>query len=249
MQLPGRLRVTTLGDLLGALARAEASGTLELHEDRGRTHRVHLAGGRLLSVELDGATPSLGEVLRKEDAVDDLTLKRSLLRAMASRRLHGEVLVREFRVDAGVVDRALHKQMLGRLGVLERLADAQVTFRVAVRPPRGALLDSPLASREFLSGRRRARDAHASTGQGRVGAPFDRTARTTRSGRPATPDARASAMLGVAVDASKDDVRRAYRELVRRFHPDLHPRATPAERKILEARLAEVSDAYRVLAG
>src|SRR5260221_423910 len=36
MHLPGRLRTTTLGDLLGALHRAGATGTLELAELRGR---------------------------------------------------------------------------------------------------------------------------------------------------------------------------------------------------------------------
>src|ERR1019366_6127251 len=45
MDLPGRLRSTTLGDLLGALHRAGSTGTVELTEDQGRLPRVSLAQG------------------------------------------------------------------------------------------------------------------------------------------------------------------------------------------------------------
>ena len=83
MQLPGRLKATTLGDLLGALHRGRASGTLELVESSGRAHRVHLAHGSVTAVEVDRAGASLGEILRQEDEVDDDVLRRSLLRAMA----------------------------------------------------------------------------------------------------------------------------------------------------------------------
>src|SRR5580700_6054037 len=88
MQLPGRLRATTLGDLLGALHRASATGTLELVEDRGRVHRVHLTRGRVFAAELDGVSPSLAEILRRDGAAGEDVLRRSLLRAMAARRLH-----------------------------------------------------------------------------------------------------------------------------------------------------------------
>lgn len=158
MRLPGRLRVTTLGDLLGTLHRAEAHGTLELVEDRGRAHRVHLSRGLVVAVEIDGAAASLAEVLRREGIVDDDTLRRSLLRALSSRRLHGEVLVHDFRISPEVVGDAVRRQLAARIALLEQIADARVVFRVAVRPPRGALFDLPLAPREFLAGRRRARD-------------------------------------------------------------------------------------------
>src|SRR5450432_2940669 len=68
MDLPGRLRSTTLGDLLGALHRAGSTGTVELTEDQGRLHRVYLAQGLVTAVELDGATPSLAEILRGDRA-------------------------------------------------------------------------------------------------------------------------------------------------------------------------------------
>src|SRR5580693_8848814 len=166
MQLPGRLRSTTLGDVLGTLHRARATGTLELAEFHGRTHRVHLSRGLVVAVELDGPVPSLAEELRREGAVGDEVLKRSLLRAIASRRLHGEVLVRDFKLSPTLIDSALRRQLLTRLGVIERLSDAQLLFRVTVRPPRGALLDDPLRPPEFLSGRRRTRDRQGAAASG-----------------------------------------------------------------------------------
>ena len=238
MQLPGRLRSTTLGDLLGTVYRSGATGTLELAELRGRLHRVHVVRGSIASVELDGATASLAEILRRADVVDEDTLRRSLLRAMASQRLHGEVLVRDFRLAPAVIDDALRRQMLHRLAILEQLQDAQVHFRVAVRPPRGSLTDQPLGPREFLGGRRRARDRH-------VGGAADGA---RRSYTPQDP-ARASAwrMLGVNPGADAVEVKRAYRRLARDLHPDLHPQASPDERRSLEVRFAAVTAAYQSL--
>src|SRR5258708_1351350 len=153
MQLPGRLRSTTLGDLLGALHREAATGTLELGEDRGRAHRVHLAQGLVIAVELDGASPSLAEILRHDRAADDDVLRRSLLRAMTSRRLHGEVLVDEFRLSPSVVGDALRRQVLSRLATLEPIPHPPVSFPVALRPPPGPLLESPAPPPPLLSWR------------------------------------------------------------------------------------------------
>jgi DnaJ-domain-containing protein 1 len=229
MHLPGRLRSTTLGDLLGTLHRAGATGTLELAELRGRVHRVHMLRGYVAAVELDGASASLAEMLRRTAAVDEETLRRSLLRAMASRRLHGEVLVREFHISPQVVDDALRAQLMNRLEVLERLTDATILFRVAIRPPRGALSDVPLRANEFLGGRRRARDRrHDAAGpDGRLGNPWR--------------------VLGLMPGADVLDVKRAYRRLVRETHPDLHPEATADERRTLARRFQEVTEAYRQL--
>ena len=234
MQLPGRLRGTTLGDVLGAIHRAGATGTLELVEDRGRSHRIHLTRGLVVAVELDGATPSLAEILRRERATDDDVLRRSLLRALASRRLHGEVLVHEFRVAPSVVGNALRRQLTARLAVLEQLADARLSFRVAVRPPRGALGAEPLGAHEFLHGRRRARE------------------RTDRSPEPEAvasrqEDATPWCLLGVPPGADIASIKRAYRRLARSVHPDLHPEATDEERRALEARFAALTEAYRAL--
>jgi len=243
MDLPGRLRATTLGDLLGALHRARVNGTLELAEDRGRLHRVHLALGLVAAVELDAASPSLAEILRGDNAADDDVLRRSLLRAMSSQRLHGEVLVDDFRLSPEVVGNALRRQVLGRLAVLDKLSDARVSFRVAVRVPRGALTgrvsatssratwDPPLAPHEFLHGRRRLREKGSQT--------------------PAPPprrDAQSSwHVLGLPPGAQVDEIKRAYRRLARTVHPDMHPSASDDERRALQARFVEITHAYRAL--
>ena len=235
MHLPSRLRSTTLGDLLGALHRARASGTLELAEDRGRVHRIHLAQGLVTAVELDGAGLSLAEILRRDRAADDELLRRSLLRAMASRRLHGEVLVHDFRLSPTIVGRALRLQIDARLSTIEELADARIAFRVAVRQPRWALQSAPLDPKEFLHGRRRARERGAHHSDVGSGAP--------------QPVAEPSAwhVLGVPPGTDVAEIKRAYRRLARTVHPDLHPQATDEERRALEARFVVISEAYRAL--
>jgi hypothetical protein len=229
MNLPGRLRSTTLGDLLGTLHRASATGTLELAEDRGRVHRVYLARGKVVSVELDGASPTLGDILRSDGAAGEDVLRRSLLRAVSSRRLYGQVLVDEFCLSPEVVGRALRRQLLARLTLLEQIPDARVAFRVAVRVPPTAFHDVPLEPREFLHGRRRSRE------------------RSSPQPPAVKPSLGAWRVLGLPPGAALDDIKRAYRRLVRTLHPDTHPTATPAERRVLQDRFAEVTEAYRSL--
>jgi hypothetical protein len=231
MNLHGRLRSTTLGDILGGLHRSAATGTLELAEDRGRVHRIYLVQGLVAAVDLEEATPPLAEILRRDRAADDQVIRQSLLRAMTSQRLLGEVLVDDFRVAPSVVGRALREQIVARLAVLERLVDARVSFRVAVRAPRGALgtrVGGPLGPGEFLHGRRRARE---------------------RAGHlaPASSDGSAWQVLGVEPGTRAEEIRRAYRRLARQLHPDMHPEATDEERRALSVRFAEVSEAYRTL--
>jgi DnaJ-like protein/uncharacterized protein DUF4388 len=239
MNLPGRLRMTSLGDLLGTLHRAEATGTLELAEDNGRAHRVFLSGGFVVAVEIDGAAPTLGEILREHHGVGDDLLKRSLLRAMSSKRLHGDVLVNDFRIDGAVVGAALRRQIVARLERLDRITDARVLFRVALRTPRGALTDAPLPASQFLAGKRRARDA-----AGRA-----KSARAVGGPAPAHEPSRDVALrvLGVSSAADEPEIRRAYRRLARAFHPDLHPSASEDERRALVERFHAVTEAYRAL--
>jgi hypothetical protein len=230
MNLPGRLRSTTLGDLLGTLHRASATGTLELAEDRGRTHRVFVTGGHVVAVEIDGASPSLAEILRADRAVGEDVLRRSFLRATTSRRLHGQVLIDEFCLSPEVVGAALRRQLLWRLGVLEQLSDARVAFRVALRVPPSAVHDKPLEPREFLHGRRRLRERVPGRGAG-------------------APPAREGAwrVLGLSPGARADEIKRAYRRLALTLHPDTHPTATDSERRALQERFVEVTEAYRAL--
>jgi len=88
MLLPGRLRTTTLGDLLGTIHRARASGTLELTEDRGRSHRIHFTEGRVIAVEIDGASvPGIG--LRQK-----LVQRLNVLEAIADAQVRFRVALR-----------------------------------------------------------------------------------------------------------------------------------------------------------
>jgi hypothetical protein len=242
MQLPGRLRSTSLGDLLGVLCRASATGTLELVEDRARLHRICLVAGLVVAVELDGASPSLAEILRVDGVASEDILRRSLLRAMASRKLHGEVLIDEFCISPAVVGDALRRQLLFRLAAIERVADARICFRVAVRPPREALHQLPLRPVEFLHGRRRARGSAF----GAFGRHDDRTA-SASAGAETPSRAGAWSVLGLAPGAEAVEIKRAYRRLARSFHPDLHPEATREEHRDLQAKFVAITEAYRTL--
>lgn len=68
MQLPGKLRLSTLGDLLGSLHRAGVSGVLALRELQGtatgRRHQIHLRRGLIV-----GVSASEGEVIVDRDDV------------------------------------------------------------------------------------------------------------------------------------------------------------------------------------
>jgi hypothetical protein len=242
MQLPGRLRSTTLGDILGTLHRGLCTGTLELAEDRGRIHRVHLVGGLVVAVELDSAGPTLGEVLRSEGLAEDEVIRRSLLRALASQRLHGEVLVGEFRVSPAVVGAGLRRQLAARLALLEEVKDARVCFRVTVKRPREALEGSSAAGpTDFLHGRRRARE-RATTGASNPRPAAASEGQGPGRGRPTPWQA-----LGLPPGAASADIKKAYRRLARAVHPDLHPDATDGERRVLSARFSVLTEAYRAL--
>jgi len=243
MQLPGRLQSTSLGDLLGMLCRASATGTLELVEDSARVHRICLAAGLVVAVELDGASPSLAEILRGDHAANEDVLRRSLLRAMASRRLHGEVLIDEFCISPVVVGKALRRQLLLRLVAIERVLDARVCFRVAVRPPRGALHQVPLQPAEFLHGRRRSRKRSS----GSTRAQEERTGSASSAAETPTGSS-AWTVLGLSPGAQAIEIKRAYRRLARSVHPDLHPGVTREEHRDLQARFVAITEAYRTLA-
>lgn len=221
MQLPGQLKNTTLGDLLGALHRESTSGVLELIEPDGRRHHVDLREGEVEHVDTDRGGPLLGDLLQITD----------LPEATDDRRL-GEALLDQGLVSEAELTEALRKQTLARLERLFSVEKAAVRFHA----PRPAA-DDPTAPRrleggEFLSGRPR----HRPREQG-----------------PEVPESRrqggALRVLGLAEGATRDDVRRAFRELAQKLHPDRHPTADAGERHSLFRRFAEISRAYHILTG
>jgi len=236
MNLPGRLKLATLGDLLGTLHRAEASGVLELVEATGaasgRSHRVYLARGFVDGVETELQQSRIGELLHERKLIDRGALS-TLLRCVLEQpgRRAGEILVGERLASPALVSAALRLQLKARLDAMFRLRDASVRFHVR-RPnaftPSGLLL-SP---RDFLHGRPRARgNAHAET-RARLAALDD-------PGR-----ANAYRTLGLEPGADAAAVRQAFRRLAREHHPDCHPNADPNKVATLVRRLSEITAAY-----
>jgi len=237
MILPGRLRLTTLGDLLGAVYRDGATGVLELTEASGsragRTHRIQVVTGFVAAVETAIPTARLGTILERQGAVSGEALR--LLPARLARfpgKRTGELLVASGDATRAAVDDALAEQRGERLDRLFELEDARVAFRVA-RPPGADPLD-PIGPAEFLHGRERLRDRD---GQSRAGVRRDPVR------------ARALSTLGLGDAADGADVQRAFRQLASRLHPDRFPRASGSERRDLMRRFAEVSAAYHALVG
>ena len=145
---------------------------------------------------------------------------------MASRRLHGEVLVTDFHLAPEVVDGALRRQMALRLSALEALPDARVSFRVAVRRPRSPRGRAP----------------------GRPGLPSRAAPPQDRGALPVPmAEQSACAVLGVAPGANRASIKSAYRRAARLAHPDSHPGASAEEQRALAARFTRVTEAYRVL--
>lgn len=57
----------------------------------------------------------------------------------------------------------------------------------------------------------------------------------------------AEAILGISVDASRDDIQSAYRDMAKRYHPDAWVNASPSARKKAERTYKKLSVAKRVL--
>ena len=236
MNLPGRLRLATLGDLLGTLHRAEASGVLELVEARGpaagRSHRVFFAGGFVDGVETELVHARIGELLHERGLIDRGALS-TLLRCTFEQpgRRAGEILVGEKLASPAIVSAALRLQLQARLDAMFRLDDASVRFHIR-RPSAPAPSGLLLSPRDFLHGRPRTRSRASSDTHARLAA-LDDAAR-----------ANAYRTLGLEPGADSAAVRHAFRRLARKHHPDCHPHAAPGEVATLVKKLSEITAAY-----
>lgn len=271
MQLPGRLEVTTLGDVLGALYRERASGVLELLErgtsHSGRPHRLYIELGLVRDVDSPLSVAKLGELLFREGFLDGGTwqeLSHALLFEPSQKV--GQLLIEKRWASADVVRAALRHQLRRRLDAVFCLQDADLRFHVA-QPRRDA--ESPaLAPEEFLHGRARARcreaqskPRHAAPASGpRAGAPPPNPDRHRARARATEADmgnkqrkdpVRQAALrtLGLAAEADCASVQRAFRKLARDVHPDRFPEATADQRTELLREFVRLSSAYHALVG
>lgn len=233
MNLPGRLRTTTLGDLLGALHRASASGILELVEGNGaaRAHRVYLDQGMVDGVETALPAPRLGEILSGAGALSREGLLRLTRRLLAEpHRRSGEILLEDQLASSAAVKSGLRRQLRLRLEALFKLPEASIRFHVRRPKARAELGADALGPRDFLHDRPRARQRRA------AGSDAQHSAR-----------ARALRALELPPGASAEEAQRAFRRLAFAAHPDRHPEASAEERKQLLKRFAELSAAYHAL--
>jgi hypothetical protein len=239
MKLPGRLRLTTLGDVLGALHRAAACGVLELTEDRGVTHRVYFAQGMIADVETDLSRQRLGDLLAGQGFLGASGLARLARRLLeAPQRRAGEILVEEGLASLDLISAGLRRQLRLKIDALFKLRDAQLAFRI---PRPRATHRAPLSPGEFLHGRPRARP--------RVRAADGAAGKSATRPAPFAARARAYATLGLSPGADRASVQQAFRRLALSMHPDRFPNADAAERARLLSRFAELSAAYHALAG
>lgn len=239
MHLPGRLRGTTLGDVLGTLYRARATGVLELIERigpaAGRSHHIRLEQGLVARVDSPLPSARLGEILREQGVLPAVDPRGLVAQARADARPTGHLLLERQVVSAQQVARALREQIRRRLEPLFTLRDAEVRFHV----PRPNVADDtrpePLTAREFLHGRPRARGADTPPPRAEwARGDHLRSARSLR-------------VLGLSGKASLSDVKRAFRRLAAESHPDRFPHASTAERQGMLRRLSELTSAYHEL--
>lgn len=52
-------------------------------------------------------------------------------------------------------------------------------------------------------------------------------------------------VLGVNLNSSDEEIRKAYLELVKKYHPDKYPKSSEEERKVIGEKLKEINIAYK----
>ncbi len=234
MLLPSRLSNTTLGDVLGALHRAEVTGILELSH-RGTLHAVHLRDGCVTDVTSPTAR-RLGDVLRETSALDAAqSLQMERLLFSHPTRLMGEVLVESSLISEDEISRAVRVQIRERLETLFAIGDAELRFRVATTKRQG--VGAPLLVSEFLHGRKRGRQARREPSQHwrHAGVSDEFTV------------SQALELLGLEPGAERSSIRTAFRRRAGAVHPDRYNGSDEAQRQALQEQFIRLSAAYRTL--
>lgn len=228
MNLPSRLRETTLGDLLASLHRAYASGVLELVE-ADRRHAIHLRRGLVQAVECSERAHRFGDLAADTGLCPRADVERASREARARGWRIGHHLVTTGSLSPQSRDRVLDAQRARRLDALYALGDAELRFHAARPLPPGSSEQVPMDARETFHGRLRRRD------------------RTQRPAGRASSRQAALAALGLTAEASDDEIRSRYRARVRALHPDHAPTENDRARQRQVSELRAVIEAYRVL--
>ena len=70
---------------------------------------------------------------------------------------------------------------------------------------------------------------------------------TTRRSKKPDKRIQAATILGVTIDSSHEEVKKAYRKMVKLHHPDIFQNAGPEQMKIAEEKFIQIQHAYEVL--
>ena len=111
----GNLRATPLAHLLVYLLDRSLTGTVVIEQPDSSKSAIQFEGGVPVKVKTSEPVIYLGDLLLELDAIDDVTLRRTLARVAEDRRLHGEVLLAERAVDQDTVFAALAEQVVRKV--------------------------------------------------------------------------------------------------------------------------------------
>jgi DnaJ-domain-containing protein 1 len=248
------------------LGRAAATGVLTIHVPRGRDEVLVLRRGHLITTEADALGRAAAARLARIATIDGASWSFDGGTVAYPPGAHGRVLplvawVRqhvESQLDASRADRLIDELAGVRLAVRPEHApdpalcdETDRRILAAMAQPRRLDQIWPLARTprfRLLAFIHYLRAVGALTMVGVAASP-ERGGSGPHLAPHVPADHRTAALrlLGVAGDADRDALKRAYRRMARALHPDLHQDLSEARRRELEAKLAQVTAAYQQL--